>query len=272
MKWLLQFTDRKSDDVVKEVHALEALGIKPLFFGLIRTGEDTDPSWEISGVCQEDVGAEPFIIRAGVRTIKIAESIQPWLALGTHYTRQQFDQAFYNGLGLPLFNREAVILSRIQFYNLDFDSPMFIKPTEDLKAFSAGCLNAGETAQEYIQRNRHHHDIDCNKVMVAPLRDPVDEVRFVVLDGEVIAGSYYVINGKRIDQEILSLNDGSEVCFLAKRYAKMYQPAQIFVMDLARVRSNSGYEIMEYNAFCASGLYAINLQQLFGRINDHFKQ
>lgn len=53
---------------------------------------------------------------------------------------------------------------------------------------------------------------------------------------------------------------------VAKEYAKLYSPSEIFVMDLGTVGSE--IRIIEYNCWNASGLYETNRVELYGRINE----
>ena len=51
----------------------------------------------------------------------------------------------------------------------------------------------------------------------------------------------------------------------AIEYSKLYQPADLFVMDLAE--TDSGIKIVEYNCWNASGVYKCNLRDLLFRVN-----
>ncbi len=51
----------------------------------------------------------------------------------------------------------------------------------------------------------------------------------------------------------------------AIEYSKLYQPLDLFVMDLAE--TDSGIKIVEYNCWNASGVYKCNLRDLLFRVN-----
>lgn len=56
---------------------------------------------------------------------------------------------------------------------------------------------------------------------------------------------------------------------IAKEYAKLYQPHEIFTMDL--VETDNGVKIVEYNCWNGSGLYHCDKIKLFKEVNDFIK-
>jgi len=53
----------------------------------------------------------------------------------------------------------------------------------------------------------------------------------------------------------------------AEEYAKLYRPADIFVMDLAKTKE--GTKIVEYNCWNCSGLYHTNIEKLFFEVDNY---
>lgn len=263
MKWFVQYTNRISAVVETEVLGMRSAGIEPIFFGLVSNGDGT---FEVSGITKEDA-KEPFIVRCGVKVIQMSETTHEWLKPGISYERKAFDQLHYRKLDLPFYNPVIERLSVADVYCRTFDTPMFIKPSEDLKAFEAGILDAGETANTYIHRKQHQANIDLTKIIVSPVNKPRDERRFVVLDGEVLDGSSYVENFE-LARTRVHKTDPSWI--RAQELADKHRPSRIFVLDLARATEDSEWSIMEYNCYHGAGLYAMDMSYVFKRINDQF--
>lgn len=265
MKWFVQYTNRNSHVVETEVKGMREAGIDPIFFGLVSNGDGT---FEVSGITEKDAEG-PFIVRCGVKVIQMSETTHPWLKRGLYYSREAFDQLHYRKHDLPFYNPVIEHLSNSDVYYKTYDVPMFVKPSEDLKAFEAGILHAGETVHTYIHRTQHQANIDLSKIIVSPVKKPRDERRFVVLDGEVIAGSSYV-EGFELARTPVTKEDPSWIT--AQKLSDKYQPARIFVIDLARVSEDSKWSIMEYNCYHGAGLYAMDMSAVFKRIHDKLKE
>lgn len=181
---------------------------------------------------------------------------------GLFYNEEKFDQNYYNTLNLPLLNDKASYYPVRENLNLTFPKDMFIKPSKDQKAFSPGILEAGSTVESFI-KSQHFEDFFLDEILIAaPVKEIYSEYRFFVVDGRVITGSMYKMNGQLLIKE-----DVPPIIFdCAKEYAKLYHPDKIFTMDLAD--TPEGIKIVEYNCWNASGLYATDAQKIFFAVQD----
>lgn len=140
-----------------------------------------------------------------------------------------------------------------------FDEPMFIKPSSDGKAFVGDILFPGETVEQFISNKMHSSSIWDEWVLVDPEKKVKKEYRFFILNGEVITGSQYYENHslkvRRLD------NSDNDAISCAREYARLYQPEELFTLDICLEKDNS-WSIVEYNCFNCSGFYLCNLEQL----------
>ncbi len=177
------------------------------------------------------------------------------------YDHEKFDQAYYQKLDLPLLNKDAISIPTLEAKSMVFDEEKFVKPTSDGKAFVAKILMPGENIEDLILSSRHNPSIWNETILIAPVKKVLKEWRFFVLNGEVITGSQYLENHilkvKELDQSV----DDVKAIQVAKEYAKLYSPSNIFTMDIC-LEENQNWSIVEYNCFNCSGLYKSNLLNL----------
>ena len=184
---------------------------------------------------------------------------------GIFYDEKNFDQSFYGSLNLPLLNNDCQNLPIKDFLNQSFDKDVFIKPSRDQKAFNAGILEKGYTIKDFIFSQIHEAFYIDEIAIIAPLKEIYSEYRFFVVNQDVITGSQYRLNNQLFVSEYIPDN----ILQAAKEYAKLYQPHDIFTMDLADTKE--GIKIVEYNCWNASGLYKTNIPKIFNAVQE-FKE
>ena len=124
-------------------------------------------------------------------------------------------------------------------------------------------IYAGETIKNYIARTGHSMpSIKDETIVVSDIKEIQEEYRFFIHKDKILASSRYMLNSEVNPSNIVPefLTD------CAKDYAKLYNPADIFVMDLAV--TNEGIKIVEYNCWNASGFYHCNIRDLIFQINE----
>jgi ATP-grasp domain, R2K clade family 3 len=257
--WLVQITSRHDDTIRQEVDALVRLGFSWKDFGVIPFTAD------ITGLDREYTN---FVVRGGTKILSMVVADPTlWMKDGVFYDVEKFDQNHYQSLGLPLLNADAEFFNLPDFPYLMFEQEMFVKPSSDLKAFTAGIVEAGQSVQEFIGAQMHQPTAFSEIVLAAETKTVVDEYRFFVLKDRVITGSQYRVNRQL---RYTALTDSAEhvsVLNVAKEYAKLYEPADVFTLDICKT-IDGAYSIIEYNCFNASGLYACNVELLFTTISD----
>lgn len=183
------------------------------------------------------------------------------------YDYEKFDQAYYQNLDLPLLNKGAISIETEKARNMKFEVSKFIKPTSDGKAFVGGILPPGKTIGEMILSDRYNPSIWNETVLIAPQKKVLKEWRFFVLNGEIITGSQYCENHQTTVEELNSSKVHIDALACAKEYAKLYQPSDLFTLDVC-LEENKTWSIVEYNCFNCSGLYKSNLPILKNVVED----
>lgn len=178
------------------------------------------------------------------------------------YDSISFDQAYYSQLDLPLLNKNAFFLPIKENKQTSFNVPYFLKPSKDLKTFIPGILSPGQTIQDFIENSQHLKNYDHELALLSVVQTIYKEYRFFVVNKEVITGSQYK-NGDRVEYQSYIPDKIMEI---AKNYAQLYQPHDIFTMDLAE--TPEGVKIVEYNCWNGSGLYHCDKVSLFKTVEN----
>ena len=114
----------------------------------------------------------------------------------------------------------------------------FVRPFDDTKSFNGGVYNY----------NTLKYD---GQVIVAPLKHISREFRFFVVDGTVVTGSLYKVNGSLEESDIVD----TDALKFAEKMIERFKFSG-YVIDIAKV--DDDYKIMELNCLNASGFYKIN--------------
>lgn len=267
--WLIQDTARMYSAVENEVTPLNNLGFNFRTFGVIPftntiTGlDDLDPNGK-------------YIVRGGTKIVDllstgVSDNLSPELmealAKGVSYNKNNFDQAYYSQLDLPLLNSKPLILDLKESNNLyaSFSTDKFVKPSSDLKAFTAGVMESGEVLKYFIERHYHRSGYAEETVLVHDVQEIDAEYRFICLNGRALQGSMY----RKNNQLVLSSDIPGIVLSHAVAYAALYQPSDLYTMDLAE--TPNGIKIVEYNCWNGSGLYAMNVEALFTKVQEYYE-
>ena len=182
------------------------------------------------------------------------------------YSITGFDQSIYKDYGLPLLNNNAEYFLCSDILDRTFDKKMFLKPSKDLKAFNGGIIDTNISIKEHIESDYFKAGYEKETIVLAPLIKIYSEYRFFIIEDKVITGSLYR-RGDRVEYDSFV---PEYIMSAAQEYAKLYKPADIFVMDLAETQE--GIKIIEYNCWNCSGLYHVNVQKLFSEINNYKKR
>ena len=184
---------------------------------------------------------------------------------GIFYHEKNFDQNFYGQLDLPLLNSNSQNLPIKEYLNSSFNEPVFIKPSRDQKAFNAGILEKGCTIKDFIFSQLHESFYLDEIAIIAPIKSIYAEYRFFIVNEEVITGCQYRNSHSIFVSDVVP----KMIQDAAIEFVKLYQPHDIFTMDLAD--TPEGVKIIEYNCWNASELYKTNIPLIFNTIQE-FKQ
>lgn len=184
---------------------------------------------------------------------------------------------------LPLLNSSAIIMPYEYACRQTIKHGSFIRPVSNLKEFNSIVVDVianpallGLTIGDVLDKN--NNTITPVDVMVAPLQPIKNEYRFMVVGSKIISGSGYKIGNPQQSKNIddLSVADNKYVYDIAANYAKLYNPSDIFFMDIAELdvptrttNISDKYKIVEYNTFSCSGLYKTDLSKIVSAINEY---
>lgn len=285
-KWLIQVVSRKDEVIKTEIEALNSLNYKWHDFGVI---EMLSLFSNIENILENP--NDTYIIRGGTKVLQLFDGVTSLeelsencskeqvelsslylekLRAGLFYNVDNFDQKIYGKLDLPLINSDVTYysLDNENNLNLSFDDIKFVKPSRDLKAFNAGILEPGQTVLEFIHSQMYQPMYVQEELLVSSPKNIWDEYRFFVLGDQVITGSQYRTNKQLKYHALDNSLEHQKVLSIAKEYAKLYKPAEVFTMDIGKY-NNDQYGIVEYNCFNASGLYHSDVKKLFTTLEDY---
>ncbi|MBU0552442.1 ATP-grasp domain-containing protein [Myxococcota bacterium] len=126
----------------------------------------------------------------------------------------------------------------------------FVRPDSPLKPFSGRTLARDGVSLRALDYGFYYDDVDL-PIIVAPSREVGAEWRFVIVEGEVIAGCAYQADG-RAEAERLT---GGEPWQVAQEIAGCLPPPDpVYVLDLCAVQGQ--LRLLELNPFSGADLYA----------------
>lgn len=282
-RWLLQSNGFKSSYLFEILDTLKRFDIDFKDFGVFTNGISN-----LSEILDCDVNETVFITRGGTKFLGILEKLKlknrdlsylddklpkeivnnsilyiDKLIKSVDYDVQKFDQQYYSKLDLPLLNSDAKYFEYTKIKNYEFSKETFIKPSRDLKSFNGGVIYAGETIKNYIARTGHSMpSIKDETIVVSNIKEIQEEYRFFIYKDKILAASRYMLDSKVNPSNIIP----EFVADCAKDYAKLYNPADLYVMDLAV--TDNGIKIVEYNCWNASGFYHCNIRDIIFQINE----
>ncbi|MBA3395953.1 MAG: ATP-grasp domain-containing protein [Deltaproteobacteria bacterium] len=127
---------------------------------------------------------------------------------------------------------------------------VFVRPDSPLKPFSGRVLERSRISLAALDFGFYFDD-PALPVVVAPARQVQREWRYVVVDGEVVAGSAYEADGRR------ALPDdptGRPWAFAKAVASDLEPPESVYVLDVCE--SGGELRLLELNPFSGADLYA----------------
>jgi hypothetical protein len=169
-----------------------------------------------------------------------------------------------------LLHRDWRILPADQFVgNADsvFDAlgcrqAAFVRPDSPLKPFSGRVLQRGQVTLDALDYGFYFDDPTI-PVVVAPVCVVGQEWRFVVVTGEVVAGSRYDAETRTAIQEAPT----SAAWEFAMRVAKQMEPPEdVHVLDVCE--SDGHLRLLELNPFSGADLYACESKDVVAAVSS----
>ena len=136
---------------------------------------------------------------------------------------------------------------------------VFVRPDSPLKPFSGRVLHRDGISLDH----GFYYDDETLPVVVAPVRRVDREWRYVVVHGEVVAGSAYVAERRAASPDT---PDGSPWRFAADVAHALDAPEAAYVLDVCE--ADGGLHLLELNPFSGADLYACDRTKVVDAVSQ----
>ncbi len=191
---------------------------------------------------------------------------------GAFCTVENFAWSSYScWYGQHLLNRDYIMLpfgelARCKDYLFDSlgrDDRIFIRPDSPLKLFT-GQIATRDTFSADLEFMGFYEFPASSLVVVSSPKTILNEWRFVIANGKVVAGSQYK---KGDDLEYQADYDGSAFDLAKSIAATDDEPDPVWVMDICKTSENS-YHLLEIGGFSFADLYACNMADVVAAVSS----
>lgn len=149
-------------------------------------------------------------------------------------------------------------------WGLYSDKQFFVRPMEDLKAFSGGVMTVEQLANFMGGTTGNFSVPDDCEVVISQVQDIIAEWRFFIVGGKVIDGSQYRSHGR-----LIKSNVSHNIGFMetVQDMADKWLPAPCVCMDVAMIAPNGEFgklelRVVEFNCINSSGFYDNDIDKI----------
>lgn len=172
--------------------------------------------------------------------------------------------AFGSWLGDLMLNDDFVILPFAEFRRRGLASwggRCFLRPNAVTKSFTGTVIDEEGFAAEVNALEKLQNVMPDDLVVAAAARAIKRETRFVIVDGEVVAGSTYGWNG---NADIGHPLDEQSIALAREVASREWQPDRAYTCDVAltEIGGQTVARLVELNSFSCAGLYACDLDKV----------
>lgn len=179
---------------------------------------------------------------------------------------------YYPRLSGHLLNEDYVILpygdllshKDLLYDAVGEDETVFMRPCRGDKIFTGKAVYRQHFEKD-VEFFGFYDDDPTNLVVIARPQNILAEWRFFVVAGRVITGSLYQRLGKSVHERI---EESDPIFIKAQKYANVWQPEDMWVLDLCKNRDGD-IKILEIGAFSCAGQYASDIPKLVKAVTDH---
>lgn len=256
MQWIVQNKSYNNDGLSRLIAALNKKKSKYQLIDVIPFSHELVP---------EPIVTEACVVMGTNTLVKLAKKYNwsPGAWMNENFRFERWLEYY----GENLLNHDATVC---RFGDAAFEGTAFVRPCEDLKAFSGMEIN-GEDFEMWrdltIEGDSINNTIDSRilspdlPVLISKIKNIYLECRLFVVDGEIVASSRYKIEGRVISSDYVDQG----IIDYAKKMIAIWQPARAFVMDIAQL-GNDEYKIVEINCLNGSGFYSANVDNIVDAI------
>jgi hypothetical protein len=230
----------------------------------------------ISDFTEDDILMFHGTIQLGRRLLK--ENLYPCVYL----TLDNYEcHRYYGVYGDLLLNSDYIMMglndvlrNKWKIFEYFEDYNVFLRPNNGFKSFTGQVLPKYNFETEFDTLIQSNGGLDSDQlVMLSSTKDFDNEYRFIVVGGNVISGCIYLNkqtrrNWEGIYNKPIYSSEHPELFKFAQKVAKLYQPDEVFNIDICQLNSGE-YKIIEINSFCCGCLYGNDLEKVVLEINKH---
>lgn len=251
----IQSTGRDDTEIRLTVEALNSLGFEWKDFGLIY-------------FCDDITNLDAFpkdrtvIPLAGTKILKLyEEGITPsnWRLWYDPLLMDQYHEFLWG----DMLNFDVEFSTFEYGADRTFENDMFIKPTDDGKAFAGAIIPAGMSLNDHLKKVTHQEIHPSQRILFAPVKDIDREFRCVVIDNKVVDISEYKsragIKAKIVDSHTRAA--------IESYIDDLGETIELACVDVCELLNPDGtfqcWKIVEINCFHCSGLYKLDRVKVF---------
>lgn len=207
----------------------------------------------------DELPATPLIAH-GATTLILLAAEDKRFEHGVFYDAATFNHSAYvEGYGSSYINSDADLLPWTEVRKrIEDKGEMFVKPHDDLKAFTGFVATTGLFDELQARLSRSRLGLP-NRVLVARASEVDAEYRFFVVAGKIISGSMYRPWGDPVIPD--------DLMHFAVGALNGWTPAPVFVLDIGRV--DGVWKIIECNCFNWSRFYQSNAQKVVDAVSEY---
>lgn len=255
MFWILQENLKQERGFERLLDALRTRGLPHTIVKVIPFSHELIPEPTIS---------HSHVVVSGSTAMSKIATERGWKPGG--FLNDNFDfsiwQNAYRGL---LLNEDATIC---EFGRLNPVDSIFVRPCADDKTF-AGLVVSREQLREWQDQIHAISDEFATLtpetlVLSATPKQILKELRFFIVDREVVTGSVYRANGRTF----LSKDCDPSALKFAEKTAQTWQPDRAFVLDIAI--TSHGPKVIEINCISSAGFYEADLERIVDALESRF--
>ena len=139
----------------------------------------------------------------------------------------------------------------------------FIRPEKDLKEFN-GTISVTDEIGHWMGSidSGSFSFSDDTRIAVAPLKNIVNEWRYFVVDGKVVDGSLYRVNGTLCKEHCNGTYEH------VQSFADKWLPSPVCCMDLCMLDDDSMW-VLEFNTFNSTGFYDHDIEKIILAVDKY---
>ena len=202
------------------------------------------------------------LIVHGATTLVLLASHDKRFRGGVFFDHSQFTHTSYSeGVGDLYINAEAELMLWPEIEKMISNhGPKFIKPLDDLKAFTGFVANSSSLSK--LKNELILQKIETPKgLLLCQPKEVYAEWRLFVVNGRIISGSMY---RPWADKDL-----PEEVIAFGKRAIKQWTPADVFVLDVGKL--DQGFKVIECNCFNWSRFYLSRVDLIVNAVTEYQK-